>query len=198
MMRKELFTRLTAVSMATIMAFSMIGCTGNNKKKIHEPTTATTVVNPINEMSEEKMVEQTGVDLPIPEEATDVSYSVIEAKDGNIAQVDFTLEGQKMYLRACITSLTNLADSDNEADLKEINTDNGDISGLFYNWNQAARVEVEGRDAMIHVTNKGVGYIAWLDVVPGILYNLCMEENANMENLQDFAEEVFVPMQGES
>ena len=57
--------------------------------------------------------------------------------------------------------------------------------------------DVVGRVGM-YCMEKDRGFIAWLDVVPGILYNLCMEKGANQEILQNLAETVFVPLQGEA
>lgn len=207
MMKKGLFTKLAAVSVAGAMAFSMAGChiniTTENTSSKEE------VVNHVVEMSEEEMTERTGIDLPIPDEATNVQYSVIESdkdtdgekESSEIAQVEFTLDGKDMYLRACMTDLTNLFDTDEEGvseeDFKDLELGVGDISGLYYDWNQFSRDYVQDRDAYVCVSNDGPGYVAWLDVVPGILYNLCTEEDADMEEMVEYANVLFVPMQGE-
>ncbi len=66
-----------------------------------------------------------------------------------------------------------------------------------YKWEAMGSADVAGRSGM-YCMDKDRGFIAWLDVVPVILYNLCMEKGANQEILQNLAETVFVPLQGEA
>lgn len=153
------------------------------------------MANPVQQMSESDMTQATGIDLPLPKEATDVTYSVINAGDQKIAQADFTLNGKKMYLRAVFTQLTKIVPDAND---KEFDPSVGDMSGLNYTWDAGGTNLVQNREAIVNVTKKGQGYIAWLDVVPGILYNLCMTEGADMDTLVNTANEIFVPMQGEA
>ncbi|MDO4977780.1 MAG: hypothetical protein Q4E53_11025 [Eubacteriales bacterium] len=202
MMKKGLFTKLAAVSVAGMMAISMAGCHVNitTTNSSTQEEVKEEVVNPVVEVSEEEMVEKTGIDLPIPDEASDVKYSVIESGEESsaIAQVDFTLDGKEMYMRACMTDLTSLLGSNNEElDIADIQSGIGDISGLNYNWNQFSTDFVQDREGYVCVSNDGPGYVAWLDVVPGILYNLCTEDDANTEELLEYANTLFVPMQGE-
>lgn len=195
MMKKSFVTKIAAVSLAAMMAVSFTACGG---KKAEEPAAAASMINPVKEMTEEQMCEKTGIDLPLPEGATDVVYSVIESEDGDIAQVDFTLDGKEMNLRACHTKITTLFQDDPNADPRDFDPNEGDISGLCYNWNLVVETFVSNRDAKVHVSNDGPGYIAWLDVVPGIIYNLSMTDDADVDTLTNMAETVFVPMQGEA
>ncbi len=204
-MKKRLI-KLAAISMATMMAVSMVAC-GSSKKdtqaadnnvQTEEAADAgaeaenTTIANPVSVVSEDEMCQRTGIDLPLPERATDITYSVIENGDFDIAQAEFTLDGHKMYLRACSTGTTSLMESPTAI------SKDCDISGLNYEWSAGGILSVQNRDAMFNISKEGPGFIAWLDVVPGIIYNLCMEEGADQDVLLNTAEEIFVPMQGEA
>lgn len=200
---KKFTTKLAAVSMAAMMALSMTACSiniTNTSDKKEDTQQEETIVNPVQEVSEEEMVQTIGIDLPLPTEAADAVYSIIDMPDNDIAQVDFTLDGEKIYLRACVTDLTEFNDltDPSMANPNDLDLSVGDISGLNYKWNGTVVTDVQGREAMVNVSNKGPGYIAWLDVAPGILYNLCMEEKADLTKLQELAERLFVPMQGEA
>ena len=160
------------------------------------------IANPMTEVTEQEMVDQTGIDLPAPKEATDVTYFVVDTDEYTIAQMDFTLDGQPYELRAASTGMTELdaaQTGENEMDLEGFNFDAGDISGLYYEWTTAGTDLVADRSGIFRIADKeDVGCIAWLDVAPGILYNLTMTSNASHEALKETAEKVFVPMQGEN
>ena len=57
--------------------------------------------------------------------------------------------------------------------------------------------DIKGRSGMFCLDKK-TGFIAWVDIVPGFVYNLCMKDNADSEILMNLAEKVFVPMQGDN
>lgn len=202
MMKKNLFTTIAAVSLAAMMAVSFTACggKGSNAQTAASSTASSSagIANPVKEMSESDMTQETGIDLPAPEGATDVVYSVIDSGDKKIAQMDCTYDGQEICLRACHTDLTKLNHDDPNEDPTSFDPNEGDISGLCYQWNQVAQCLVQNRDALGHVSNDGPGYIAWLDVVPGILYNLSVTDGADMDGLVKTAENVFVTMQGEA
>ena len=196
---KRKIQKFAAVSLAAVMAVSMAGCTSTSKT---EETGNTSIANPVKEVTEDEMVEMTGIDLPAPEGAENVRYSVIDMGDTQIAQMDFTLDGLDMYLRACPTDLTNLdvieGGEDAEVSTDGLNMSKGDISGLCYEWEAGATQVVQEREAIMNFNEGEAGYIAWLDPVPGILYNLCMTEGATTTNLPEYANKVFVPLQGEN
>ncbi|MCQ2500413.1 MAG: hypothetical protein MJ117_03575 [Lachnospiraceae bacterium] len=198
-MKRSFVTTIAAVSLAAMMAVSLTACggKGNNTQEATTASTSATMVNPMKEMSEADMTQETGIDLPAPEGATDVVYSVIDTGDAKIAQMNCTYDGQEICLRACHTDLTGLEQTDPNADPRNFDLDEEDISGLCYDWNQVASRVVKNRSAIAHVSNDGPGYIAWVDVVPGILYNLSVTDDANLDALTNTAEIVFVPMQGE-
>ena len=158
------------------------------------------IVNPMTEVTQQELVERTGIDLPAPEGATDVTYFVVDTDEYTIAQMDFTLDGQPYELRAAATGMTELDPAktgEDEMDLIGFDFDAGDISGLYYEWTTAGTDLVADRSGLYRIADKDdVGYIAWLDVAPGILYNLSMTSNASHEALLETAEKVFVPVQG--
>ncbi len=198
-MKKKFYTTIAAVTLAAMMTVSFTAC-GAKGSKGSEPaaTASTSIANPVKEMSESDMTQETGIDLPAPEGATDVVYSVIDTGDAKIAQMDCTYDGQEICLRACHTDLTGLEQTNPNADPRNFDLDEADISGLCYKWNQTASRYVQNRAAIAHVSNDGPGYIAWVDVVPGILYNLSVTDDANLDALTNTAETLFVPMQGEA
>ena len=114
--------------------------------------------------------------------AEDVRFSYIELTNDNpIAQMNFTLDGAEAYLRVQATG-----------ELAPI-----DISGLYYDWTEQREVSV-GSCSGFACTNGEAGYIAWLDVVPGLAYNLGMTEGASIDRLTELAGLVYVPVQGDA
>ena len=149
-------------------------------KETEAPTTG--LPNPVHEVDEAGLAAATGISLPAPQGAEDVRWSYIEQTgDVPISQMNFILDGAEAYLRAQPT-----------AELEA-----GDISGLYYNWPEPTDAKVGYCDAKVY-TNGEAGYIAWLDVVPGILYNLGMTKGASSDKLTALANAAFVPLQGDA
>ena len=137
------------------------------------------VINPLKEVTFEELVTETGISLHAPEGAEEVRYFVLSYDDVKIAQMKFLWNGKASYLRAQATSAL-------EAE---------DISGLNYQWTSISETQVGDFEATTYLTD-GVGYTAWLDAAPGIVYNLCVTEGANAEVLSELANAVFEPVQG--
>ena len=141
--------------------------------------------NPIHETDEKGLAEATGISLPAPEGASDVSWSYIELNgEPPIAQMNFTLGVKKAYLRAQATGKTEASQLP-------------DISGLYYEWNTTAEDQVAHCKAYVN-TNGEAGYVTWLDVAPGVQYCLGMTEGASVLELVKLANHVFVPLQGDA
>ena len=193
-MKKKLL--IVGLCLAAVLSFA--GCAQEENAQI---------ANPITESTYEGVIEATGISMPAPEGATDVAYTLIDmGEDPQIAQMNFILDGESLCLRVQPTS--TLSTDLNMAVETEGSTEVSfklpeellplcDISGLNYDWTGAAQQDVQGRTAVSFTTNDGVGFIAWVDDVTGMLYNLSMGENADDATLVDFANAVFVPMQGE-
>ena len=178
-MNKKWIVWLTPV---LLMALLLSAC---GKKSEPAPTEATAVVgmpNPVHQTDEAGLVQATGISLPAPEGAEDARWSYIDSGKGNpVAQLDFRADGKEVCLRAQATGELEI----------------GDISGLHYTWSENADAEVQGRAAKLFLSGE-IGYIAWLDTVPGILYNLSMTEGASAETLTTLANSAFVPLQGDA
>jgi len=137
--------------------------------------------NPVREVTLEELINITGISLPASEEIEDVSYSVIQIDGENpVAQMDFTYQGVEFFLRVQATG----------------ELEAGDISGLHYEWEEKEQAAVGYCEATVYL-KEDVGYIAWLDIAPGILYNLGVTESADAESLIKAANLVFSPLQGE-
>lgn len=201
-MRKYL-NKAIALTMIAALSLSMTAChvtvttTSENEKTTEA---AANMENPIIESTEDEVIAQTGIDLPAPEGASDVKYFLIDQgeEEPMLAEVDFTLDGKEFFMRACSTDLTSLTNIDTENPVAIPDIEAGNISGLNYQWNTGRADLVEGREALINLSKEGAGYIAWLDVVPGILYNLAMTSDADEDTLLNTATSAFVPMQGEA
>lgn len=176
-----------------MMIFAMTACSSKKEESTGMP-------NPMTEVSYQELLEKTGVDMPAPEGATDVKYFTIKIDDDTmLAQMDFTLEGKKATLRAQSTGLTTFDNTvkdlvSGKVDVKAVTDSEFNISGLNYEWKDFAEKKVQ-YDTAVSFLNGDVGFIVWVDVVPGFVYNLSMSEGASHQVLADLANKVFVPIQ---
>lgn len=162
------------------LLFMLCGCSEKTENS-SETEGASMIPNPVKEVTLEEMIELTGISLPANENMEEVQYSVIQLEgEEPIAQMDFNYQGKACFLRAQATG-------EFEA---------GDICGLHYEWEVNEQAMVGYCEANIYL-KEFVGYIAWLDIAPGIQYNLGMTESADAEILTTIANAVFVPLQGE-
>lgn len=140
-----------------------------------------------NDITADEQLEITGIPLIAPEDAENVLYNVILASEEHpIAETVFDYEGKTWFLQAQATDLVELMEADEVAD----------ISGLYYEWEERVEAEVSGRSAYVYRCDEA-GFIVWLDVVPGILYNLAVVGETTTDELVSSAEQFFVPAQGE-
>lgn len=200
-MKKLLLTLL----LSGCLLLALAACGTQEPADVEPPTeepVAGVTEDALHDLSEEEMVAACGLDLPAPEGAENVSYHVLCAsQECPIAEMQFTLDGKAAYLRAQATAFipenpgpdASLAEIEAAADIT-----NYDISGLYFTPENAALCDVQGTRPGIYWLGEGYGVIGWVDVAPGILYNLCMTENADADTLQTLADTVFVPLQGEA
>ncbi len=173
----------TLIVFAIVAAMLLTACGSAAPVPSEEPVVG--MPNPIHETDEAGLIEATGISLPAPEDAADVSWSYIELTgEAPIAQMHFNLDGKNAWLRAQATDKTELSELP-------------DISGLYYDWNENGEDEVAYCRATVH-TNGEAGYITWLDVVPGVQYCLGMSEGASVPELVLLANQAFVPLQGDA
>ena len=159
----------------------------NNQSKQAEEPMLPGMANPLTELaSSAELAEATGVNLEAPDGSSDVAYISIDMGDGSkIADVRFTLDGVNYVYRAIVTGATALEDCE-------------DISGNYSEWSATALVDIEGRNGKYYRTKSCEdSRVEWLDVVPGVFYNLSAEGKIDEEDLLDLAKTIFVPMQGE-
>ena len=172
----------TCALICLALAVLLLAACGASEPEPTEEPMAVGLPNPIHEVDRQGLVDATGIPLDAPEGAEDVRYSYIElTNDHPIAQMNFTLDGAKAYVRVQATG-----------ELAPI-----DISGLYYDWTEQQEVSV-GYCSGVACTNGEAGYVSWLDVVPGLAYNLGMTEGASIEKLTELANLVFVPVQGDA
>lgn len=142
----------------------------------------TGLANPYEEVSEEEMTARIGFYLGIPENATNLSYVVING--ANIGQVTFDLDGYTYTARVKATA------------------DYEDISGYYYDWTSQEDINVswcEGKYCRYEGEDIKIAVCTWCDIVPGVSYSLSVEGN-NLDGVDivNVANQVFVPMQGDS
>lgn len=175
-------------TMVMLLVFAMCLCCAGciepvDKEPDYEPIAEAdsqlSIANPVEQMSREELAEASGIDLAKPEAAEEIVYSLITLSDNNpIAQMNFTLDGHELCLRA--QSMTG-----------EIAQD---ISGMYYNWETTEHVFVSRNYAVVYLCSD-VGYIKWLDGQQGIQYSLSMTKGAGRDILIELAEAVFQPSQ---
>lgn len=137
--------------------------------------------NPVMQVDEAQQLEITGVTLNAPEGAEEVSRSVILMDESPIAVVSFTYEGRTYDYRCQSTG-----------ELEPV-----DITGLYFDWTEEQKGEVQGREATIRTCDEA-GSILWLDVVPGFTYSLSCGGSVEADTLSSVANLVFEELQGDA
>ena len=138
--------------------------------------------------------------------ATDVSYGYIEIKDDDdsteyIAQVCFTLDDEQYCYRAKETGEVRLVEQDEEnieEALEDAIEEGTELSGLYEKWKASATVDISEREAVVAFNEGKSGFIVWLDVVPGVMYTLSMDDNCTQDLLSETAYRCFETIQGDS
>lgn len=223
MMRKNVFKKFLILGLALILVFSIFGCgekdekltfqtetdmeefaegetdyekgelsntemeveTGvsNETEEVSETVESTDMVaiaNPVRKVEFDELVELTGITLNVPADASNVVYTVISGENP-VAQATFSLDEKEYCFRACAT-----------AEFEATN-----ISGLFYEWESVEEIEVSYCAGKAYVV-KDICVISWIDIAPGINYNITLEEGAEKENVLALANELFIAVQGDS
>ena len=142
--------------------------------------------NPMTEVDADGLLNAPGIEMPLPEGATDVKYFVIETGEGfKVGEAQFTLNGMPCSYRCKTTDVTSI-------DAAE------DISGMYMGEDAVkTAVQVSGRDGYA-VTDANMGYVEFLDIVPGIVYALDVTSPVSADELVYMAEQIFVCVQGDN
>ena len=170
---KKTFAMLLALA---IFASLFAGCAFAEAKEETEPVG---LANPVHEVTDEELLEETGFAFQEPAGCEDVSYCYIEG-DPVIAQMTFTLDGRTWTYR--------LASAAEETD----------ISGLYYTWKKTAKADVDYNEAKLSWIKNEQGMISWYDAVPGVMYCLSVDTEANKDILTEMANALFCPLQGDA
>ena len=196
--------KLLVIMLSAMMVFAMCACGAKEEK----PDSGLT--NPVTECTQEELLEVTGLELAAPPEADNVVYSYITVEGQEpIAQVTFTVIEDEYCYRAQPTAVTSImsgidekgevitAESIQDALESGINI-GATLSGMNYEWKACATVDVQYCEGICAFNEGKAGFISWLDVVPGILYSLSMDDGCAQDNLMNLAEAIFVPVQGDA
>lgn len=180
--------KVISIIIALLLALGLCGCIEpvekpDPTKPLAERDSGLAIANPVKEMSRQELIENCGIDLGAPEGAEDMVYSLIDLSESlPVAQLRFKLDGYELCLRAQAMNSQSMA---------------GDISGLYYEWELTRNTFVNFRYAVVNICGD-IGYIKWVDAVPGIQYSLSMTEGAEEKLLVELAERVFYPVQDEA
>ena len=195
--------KLLVIVLSAMMVFAMCACGA----KEEEPDAG--LPNPVTECTQEELLEVTGFDLAAPADAENVAYSYIAVEgEETIAQLIFTVDGKEYCYRAQPTAITSMfgsvredenasADSLTEA-LQNAVGIGAALAGLNYEWEGMATVDVSYCEGVSANNDGKAGFISWLDVAPGILYSLGMNDGCTQDLLINMADSIFVPVQGDA
>jgi len=184
--------KITAALLAFVMLFALAACGSTAAVPETTPQPAAEeapVVNVTNDalydLTEQEQGEKTGFYLTLPADASEVQRNVLLASTKfPLAEIKLTINEVPVCLRVQMASVTTYDRA------------SCDISGLFYSWESETATTVSYCPAWIYSCSEAA-YIAWLDAVPGIVYNLCATSPVDAETLTLIANRLFVPVQAE-
>ncbi|MBQ7612576.1 MAG: hypothetical protein IJU92_05850 [Spirochaetaceae bacterium] len=160
----------------------MLVCACQSNKSSVSNQSSVSLANPIVQSSKTEINKKLGLSFNIPQDATHVQYSIIA---GKIAQCSFEWKQATCTVRLQAAPTTELED----------------ISGFYYTWDNEAQVSVAYNAATARWTRledgTTVGICIWIDLAPGILYSVSMNQHATKENLVELANTIYVQMQGD-
>ena len=169
--------KILCLTLSALLLLSLCACAKKEEPKAPEESqpVGAGLVNPLAQVSEADML----IPVNVPEGATDVQYFTITSGDSVTYETRFTLDGKKLYTRTEMTG-----------ELEPY-----DFSGLNYSFT-TSDTEISGRPAKLYLCDT-CGFIAFVDVVPGVGYNICSQDPIDADTLTALAEACFKPLQGE-
>ncbi len=171
--------KILCLTLSAVLLLGLCACAKKEAPKASEEATQPVgagLVNPLAQVSEAEML----IPVNVPEGASDVQYFTITSGESVTYETRFTLDGRKLYTRTQMTG-----------ELEPY-----DFSGLNYSFT-ASDTEISGRAAKLYLCDS-CGFIAFVDVVPGVGYNVCSQDPIDAETLTALAEACFKPLQGEA
>jgi len=126
--------------------------------------------NPVREATREEVLEATGANLLVPEEATEVSYSLIEVPDQEpLGQVRFVYQQAEYLFRA------------------QQGNDPADISGMYLDWDTVTQAEKAPFSGTICLDESGDGIALWRYEKEGYNFALVMFNAATEDGLLEMS-----------
>ena len=174
--------KLICALLALTMLLALCACAKKEEPKAEEPAAEQSaeqpvgLANPLREIKAEDMA----FPVNVPEGATDVQYFTITSGDEVTYECRFRYEGKEIYVRAKSTG--ELAPFE--------------FAGLNTEFKEAD-AQVLNMTAKTYLSDKN-GVIAFLDIVPGVIYNVCSKDPITAEELVKLAETCYVPTQGDA
>ena len=165
--------RLFTIALCLICALSLLaGCSPRGGVPAAAPTptagqeTSAELPNPVKEASADEIAERFGVVMKAPENAEELSYTIIDGETP-LAQLSFLLDGAAYTYRIARAPAYR------------------DISGMYYEW-QEISVE-EDEDGSIRLIDGGAGVYDRFDAAEGTVYSLSMDSGASPDALTEMA-----------
>jgi hypothetical protein len=145
------------------------------------------LANPWVEMTEEELLEASGVSFGVPEDADDIVYRWLESE--NLAEMQFSIGGDEFCARIMPAAL----------EAGELMN----IAGMYFAWENEEDVTVGHCYGTIGQAKTGsedwVELCQWYDLAPGLMYSLAVSTtDPDGLDLVAVAEMVYVPMQGDA
>lgn len=126
--------------------------------------------NPVRDATREEVLEATGVNLLVPEKATEVSYLLIEGSGYEpLGQARFVFQQAEYIVRV------------------QMDKDPNDISGMFRDWDSVTHVEQAPFSGTICLDESGDGVALWRYEKEGYNFSLAMFNVATQEALLEIS-----------
>ncbi len=126
--------------------------------------------NPVRNATREEVLEATGVDLLVPEKATEVIYLLIEGSGNEpLGQARFIFQQAEYIVRV------------------QMDSDPNDISGMFFDWDSVTHVEQTPFNGTICLCKSGDGVALWRYEKEGYNFSLAMFNVATEEALLEIS-----------
>ena len=165
--------KFICIALVLVLTVSLAACTAAKKA---EPAASASLANPMQEVDAGALE----FALNVPADASDAHYFTFTMDGGNMSEAQFKLNGKDCFARAKAV-----------AEVEPV-----DFSGLNYKFDEAD-AEVCGMAAKVYTCGEA-GFISFVDVAPGIAYNVGCVGETSADELIALAESCYVPMQGEA
>ena len=141
----------------------------------------TGLANPWSQTTAQGLMDALGLQLGLPEGATDVSWQMME--QAQMGQVQFTWQDMVYTARVAPTEAFE------------------DISGLYYNWESEDECEVGRCKGVVRRAHDGgntVDVCLWYDELTGLMYSVCAAGvDLDGFDITAVAQKLYIPMQTE-